>query len=103
MHPGLIGGIAGSVLGIAGGILGTWYSIKNTKGPRERVFMIKSAVVGWGALLVFLALLFALPNPYRWFMWIPYAILLPLGIVYGNKTQQRIRGEESQNRIEPVR
>jgi Ca2+/Na+ antiporter len=91
---GWIGGIVGSLLGLAGGIIGTYFSIKNTKGPRERAFMVKSAVVCWVAILVFLTLLLALPNPYRWFMWIPYGILLPLGIIYGNRRQQAIRQQE---------
>lgn len=97
MHPGAIGGIIGGLCGLAGGIIGTYFSIKNTNGPRERAFMVKSAAVCWVAIIIFLGLLFALPNPYRWFMWIPYAILLPIGITYGNKKQRSIRQEESQN------
>lgn len=94
---GWIGGIAGGIIGLAGGLIGTYFSIKNTKGPRERSFMVKSAVVCWVGILVFLILLLALPNPYRWFMWIPYGVLLPLGIIYGNRRQQAIRQQESQN------
>ena len=97
MHPGIIGGILVGVLGIAGGIFGTYFSIKNTNGSRERAFMIKASVIGWIAILVFLGLMFALPNPYRYFLWIPSGILLPLGIVTGNRKQQKIRREESQN------
>ena len=95
---GLVGGIVGGVLGLAGGIVGTYFSITRTNGPRERAFMIRSAVVCWVAILIFLGLLFALPTPYRWFMWIPYGIFLPLGIIYGNRRQQTIRQEESQNK-----
>ena len=95
---GWIGGVVGGVLGVAGGIVGTYFSIRNTNGPHERAFMIKSAVVGWIAILVFLGLLLMLPNPYRWFLWIPYSILLPIGILYGNRRQQAIRQAESQNR-----
>jgi len=97
MHPGTIGGIIGGLGGLAGSIIGTYFSIKNTNGPRERAFMIKASVIGWVAILVFVGLMFALPNPYRFFMWIPYGILLPLTIVTGNRKQQRIRQEESQN------
>ncbi len=97
---GWIGGIVGVLLGLAGGIVGTYFGIRNTNGPRERSFMIKSAVVCWGAILVFLVLVLALPGPYRWFMWLPYSILLPLGIVYGNRRQQAIRQEESQHKTE---
>ncbi len=81
---GWIGGIAGGIIGLAGGVVGTYFSVKNTKGPRERSFMIKSAVVCWTGILFFLGLLLALPDPYRWFIWIPYGILLPLGITFGN-------------------
>lgn len=94
---GWIGGIVGGILGLAGGIIGTLFSIKNTNGPLERSFMIKSAFVCWIAILIFLGLLLGLPNPYRFFMWIPYTILLPLGIIYGNRKQQAIRQQESQN------
>ncbi len=98
MHPGTIGAIIGGLAGLAGGIIGTYFSITNTNGPQERSFMIKSAAAGWAAIAAFLVLLFALPNPYRWFVWIPYSILLPLGIIYGNKKQQAIRKHELQNR-----
>jgi Ca2+/Na+ antiporter len=95
MTSGMIGGIIGGVLGTLGGVFGTYCSIKNTNGPRERQFMIKGAVVCWIAVIVFLLLLFLLPRPYNFCVWIPYGILLPLGIVKGNKAQQRIRREEA--------
>ena len=98
MHPGTIGGIIGGLGGLAGGIIGTYFSIKNTNGPREQAFMIKASVVGWIAILVFLGLIFSMPEPYRYFLWIPYGILLPLAIVTGNKKLQKIRQEESQNK-----
>ncbi len=98
MHPGVIGGIMGGVCGLAGGIIGTYYSVKNTNSPRERTFMIKVSVIGWIAILVFLGLMSSLPNTYRYFLWIPYGILLPLAIVTGNRKQQKIRQEESQNK-----
>ena len=97
MNAGWIGGIAGGVLGLMGGIIGTYFSIKNTHGPRERAFMIKASLVCWIGILLFLALLFALPNPYRFLVWVPYSILLPVGIRFGNRVQQRLRKEESQN------
>ena len=97
MHPGMIGGIVGGVIGLAGGVVGTYFSIKNARGPGERAFMIKASIIGWVAILLFLGLLLTLPNPYKWFMWVPYSILLPLGIVYSNKKLRNIRQEESQD------
>ncbi|MBP7274632.1 MAG: hypothetical protein KBA51_00335 [Kiritimatiellae bacterium] len=93
---GWIGGIVGSIMGLAGGVVGTRCSIRNASGPRERAFMIKASFVAWGAILIFLILMIALPDPWRWFLWIPYSILLPLGIIFGNRRQQAIRREESQ-------
>jgi len=95
---GWVGGIAGCAVGLAGGIIGTYCSIRNTNGPLERSFMIKSAVVCWAGIAIFLGALLALPGPYRWFVWIPYSILLPLGITSANRKQQAIRREESRNR-----
>ena len=91
-------GIAGCVIGAIGGIIGTWVFIHNTSGPRERVFTIKASAIGWAAGIVFLGLLFLLPNPWRFLLWVPYGILLALGIAYWNRTQERIRREEERDR-----
>jgi hypothetical protein len=96
---GLIGGILGGILGCAGGVFGTYCSIKNTRGPLERRFMIKISVIGWFAILLFLALLLNLPTPYRFLMWIPYGIGLPLGIRHTNNRQKQIQILEQKNQI----
>ena len=97
MNAGTLGGIIGSIVGAVGGILGTYFSIKRTNGPRERAFMVKSAAVGWVAVIAFLALVLALPSPHRHLIAIPYVIALALVSGYGNKRQRTIRREESQN------
>lgn len=102
MNAGWIGGIAGGVIGLLGGIIGTYFSVKNTNGPRERAFVMKSAGVCWLGVIIFLVLLLALPNPYRWLVWIPYAILLPIGITYGNRKQESIRRQESPSKTDAV-
>ena len=91
---GWIGGLAGAVIGLLGGVVGTYFSIKNTQGPRERAFMVKFSAGTWIAVLVFLAALMLLPSPYRFYAWIPYGIALPLGIRYCNRRQQDIRQQE---------
>ena len=95
MNAGVIGGILGSIFGIVGGAIGTYYSIKNSKGPLERAFMIKASVIAWIAITVFLILMFVLPNPYRPWLWVPYGILLPLGIIKLNKRVAEIREIEN--------
>jgi len=99
MNPGLIGGVLGGVIGVLGGAVGTYFSIKNTSGPRERVFMIRFAIVIWIAVTAFLFGLFALPKPLNFLLWIPYAIALPLTILWCNRRQARIRAEEAESNL----
>lgn len=94
MDIGTVGGIIGGTMGLAGGAIGTYASIKNTAGPKERRFIVRVAVVGWILITLFLILLWVLPNPYRWLIWIPYGLALPLAIVALNRKQQAIRSEE---------
>ena len=98
MDAGLLGGIIGGTLGLAGGAIGTYASIKNTAGPRERQFMVRTAIVVWVAVTLFLVLLSVLPNPYRWLIWIPYGVALPLAIISLNRKQRAIRLEEQRTR-----
>jgi phosphotransferase system glucose/maltose/N-acetylglucosamine-specific IIC component len=91
IDAGMIGGIIGGAIGLAGGAIGTYASIKSTCGPREKRFMVRIAIVAWLGITLFLALLFVLPNPYRWLIWIPYGVALPLAILSLNRKQQAIR------------
>ena len=100
MDAGIIGGLLGSVLGIAGGAVGTYFSIKNTNGPLERAFMVKAAVITWIAVSLFLVLLFIIPQPYNYLAWIPYGLLLPVGIYKMNATQAKLRDRDSNDKIE---
>jgi len=95
MNAGLIGGIIGGLVGVLGGLYGTYCAVKNTKGLRERAFMLKASVICWLAIILFLILLFVLPGPYQEILWFVYAILLTVGIVSMNRIQRRIREEES--------
>lgn len=92
---GLIGGVIGGLVGLLGGLVGTYFSIRNTDGPRERQFAIRCAIVAWIALAIILGALFLLPKPYRWIVWVLYSVLLPAGILYGNSRQAKIRQEEA--------
>lgn len=98
MDPGLVGGIVGGGLGLAGGVIGTWFSIRNTSGSRERAFMIRVSAIAWVAVTAFLAGLLLLPQPYNWLLWIPYGIALPLAIRSLNRRQQQIRAAEAASR-----
>lgn len=95
MHPAYIGAIAGSVIGILGGIFGTWCSIASTRGPRERSFMTWAAVGTWIGCGAFVAGILLIPSPINYWLWLPYAVLLPLSIVWMNRRLTRIRAEEA--------
>ena len=95
LNPRIIGNMLGSAYLICGGLLGCYFSIKNTNGPRERSLMIKAPIVGFGGLTIFLIALSFLPRPHSWFLWIPFSVIMALGIAYGYKAQQRIREQEA--------
>ncbi len=97
MNPGLLGAIVGSTVGIMGGVIGTYFSIKNTQGKKERAYIIKASILCWVAIGVFLALLLTLPTPYNFLLWIPYGIFLPLFIHTVNKQLSKLRNEEQQS------
>lgn len=94
---GWMGGIAGGLLGLLGGVLGTWFSIRNTNGPRERRYVIQASLVCWAFVLLFLTGMFLIPASYRFYLWIPYLILLLAGIRTWNRTQMQIRRQEASN------
>lgn len=94
MDVGMMGGILGGALGLAGGALGTYFSIRNTRGTRERGFMVRVAAVGWALIIAFLLSLHVTPEPYKWLLWVPYGIGLGLGIAWCNRRQGHIRAEE---------
>ncbi|MBX7104447.1 MAG: sigma-70 family RNA polymerase sigma factor [Gemmataceae bacterium] len=101
---GVAGGVAGSVLGVAGGAFGTAMSIRNTKTPAERAFMVKCAwwtwilVTLWTGLYLYVSFfeywLFTSP----WFQiafWGIHTVCLVTGITYVNKRAARLRGPEN--------
>ena len=95
MDFGLMGGIIGSGLGVLGGAIGTYFSIKNTFGPRERAFMIRISILIWVLVTAFVCGLWALPRPFNLLLWVPYGIGLPLAILWCNRRQNAIRVEEA--------
>lgn len=95
MDAGLVGGLVGGAIGVAGGAFGTWASIRNTSGPRERTLIVRAALVTWILVAAMLAGLLLLPPPWSAAVWIPYGIALPLGIRWINRRQREIRADEA--------
>ena len=94
----LVGAFGGAFLGVLGGLFGTWASIRNTNGPRERAFTIRSAVLCWLAATAFLAALWFTPILYQPLLWLPYMAALPYAARAWNRRQTQIREEESGTR-----
>ena len=53
---GLLAALWGPLIGVAGGVLGAWISIKNTRSPRERQFMIRQTCITWIYVLLFIGI-----------------------------------------------
>jgi len=88
----LVGAIGGGVLG--GGV-GTWCSIRNTGSPRERAFMIRTAVLCWLAVTVFLAAQCFIPFHYQALLCLPEMFGLHLALRALNRRHLQIRAEEA--------
>jgi hypothetical protein len=91
----LVGAFGGAAIGVLGGLVGTWFSIRNTNGPRERAFVVKSTGLCWLAVTAFLAAIFVTPKPYDIMLWLPYMAALPFAARYWNRRQLQIRNEEA--------
>jgi hypothetical protein len=90
----LVGAFGGGAVGFLGGVVGTWASIRNTNGPRERAFTVRASVVCWLGVTAFLAALWFTPFPYRGLLWLPYVTGLPFAVRAWNRRQGQIRQEE---------
>jgi uncharacterized membrane protein YfcA len=93
MDAGMAGGIAGGVIGVMGGVIGTYFSIRNSKRPKERALAIRLATLCWVWLSAMTAWLFLMPRP-----WNQAAILLNLPLLLSiprmNRWLARARAED---------
>ena len=76
----LMGIIFGGLLLLIGAV-GTRQSARNTKGPRERVFAMRSNSLAWIAIAVFFLVIYFLPEPYNYTVVVLYFAAFPF-IVY---------------------
>ena len=95
---GLVGGIAGSVIGLLGGAIGTYFSIKNTRTDAERHFQVRCAAAIWVMTLVLIVAplpLVALQVIPRWMYWVGFAaymISVQQAIPWMNRRANELRG-----------
>jgi hypothetical protein len=92
---GWVGGILGTLLGILGGAIGVYFSVKNTKGPRERSFVIRTSILCLVGVVTFGLGMWLIPSPYKIGLIAVYVVALLVAIRHWNKKQAAIRAEES--------
>jgi hypothetical protein len=93
---GSLGGILGVIFGLLGGVVGTYFSIRNTRGPRERAFMVRASIGCWIGVGLFALGFWLLPSA-RIALVVAYIIALLLAVRYWNRRQAAIRASESEN------
>jgi hypothetical protein len=91
---GLVGGIGGGVIGVIGGLIGTYISIKNTHGPKERAFITRAAVLCWLAVAAFVAAALLLPSIWRIALLIGYPFAFVWFCRWTNAGQARCRVDD---------
>jgi hypothetical protein len=74
-------GISFSVLILLIGVVGTFQSVKNSKGPKERTFAAQWNLLAWIAIAIFFMAVYFLPEPYNFMAVVLYFVAFPL-VVY---------------------
>ena len=90
MTTGWTGILVALVLGLAAVVLSAYNIFKYVQNPRERGILLLHSVAGGCVTAVFLSLLFNLPSPYRFLLWIPYLLLIVLLIVLAKHALKRV-------------
>ena len=98
---GWIGPIVGGGVGLLGGLIGTYFTVRNAKGPRERAFAIKASILCWVFVGLFITGMVLVPPWYNLLLVVPYVVGLVFGIRKFNEVQIRIRTEESNSATDP--
>jgi hypothetical protein len=93
MNIGVIGGIAGSILGLAGGVAGAYRAYRRAKGPRERRFVVWASTALLGCVALYLTALFLAPKV-RAAVFMAYAVVLSITIISMNRRHGIIQREE---------
>jgi len=97
----LIGAVVACLLAALGAAIGAYRSVKNTKGPRERAFMAKTALGLSVGVVLFLALFLGSPKlsvPLLW--WVLFVVAFTVASVACNRRQARIKAEEAQSGVQ---
>lgn len=83
-------GAAGCASGVAVGLAGTYLAVAESRGPQERSFMRRAAVVCWVAVAAYFGALFLLEEAWP-LVWAGCLVALPLGLRQWSRRQREIR------------
>ncbi len=86
---------------LLGAAVATAFSVASARGPREHRFVVRSNLGAWGLLLVMLTLLYLLPAPWCYVVFLPYFVHVPVALYLMVRHQLGIRLEEHGERVEP--
>jgi hypothetical protein len=88
-------GVLGAVFGVLGGIVGTWFSIRNTNGPRERSFIVRASLLCWLAVTAFLVAIWFIPFSYQPLLDLLFLFWIHRALHSWNRRHIQIRKEEA--------
>lgn len=77
------------------GTVATYSMVSNTRGPRERGFVLFHCLAAWSAIALLLILIWITPSPYSLLWLIPYFLHLPVAVYRFASKLQLIRHVEA--------
>lgn len=95
---GIMGAAIGAIAGVVGGVVGTRASVKNTRTPGARAFMVRVATAIWIVIvavmgLLGLTVLGVLPTWTYWAVVAPLMCCLGPLIVWTNRRLAKLEGD----------
>ena len=86
------------LLAVGVGLLASFHNVRNSKGPKEKAYVLRVCVIFWVLILSLLALVYYLPAPYRYIATFAYFVACPVFVYKTSKTHQLIRIIEERER-----
>ena len=84
-------------LALGMGIAASVTCVRNTRGPKERAYVLSHCVGAWSVIVLLFLLMAVVPSPYRYFLLVPYFVHLPIATYRFTLRQQIIRHREEQD------
>jgi len=84
-----IAGFFAGVLLLA--LVATFLNVRNTRGPKERRFVVRACVATWALFVSFLLLLYFVGPPWRYVIVVVYVVAFPVFIYRWSTMHQLIR------------